>query len=119
MKSLFTDYRILWDKRRKSPKRDKSAIRADLESMTETIDEAMIFTKNKVLKENRETEVRLWLNTDTPDSYILEIHYDPGYEAWYISLSYDGESVGEIISDKWRSMRILPDENVETENVDR
>lgn len=118
MDKLFTDYRILWDKRKKTPKQDKAAIKADLETMTKTIDEAMIYTRDKVLTELRETVVRFWLNTNTPESYYVEIHYDSGLKAWSFRISSETEeTVGEIVSDKWPSLQILRDEDVERENV--
>ena len=116
MNILFTDYRILWDKRKKTPKRDKVAIKADLETISKAIEEAMIYARNKAMEEHRETEVRYWLKTNTPFSYFVSIHYDSGLKAWGFFIQVASETdeiVGEIVSDKWPSLHILQDEDVE------
>ena len=80
--------------------------------------EAMTYTKDKALIENRETVVRFWLNTNTRVSYIVEIHYASAFEAWSFTISNEAdESVGEIVSDKWPFLQILFDEDVETQNA--
>ena len=112
----LSDCKILWVKRTRTPKRDKVAIKADLKTMSSIIEEAMTYTKDKVLKENRETAVRFWLNTKTRVSYILDIHYDAGFGAWNFSIHNENdESTGEIISEKWPCLQILLDEDVEEE----
>lgn len=76
----------------------------------------MTYTRDKVLKENRETMVRFWLNTGTRIGYYIEIHYDAGLKAWGFSIdSEDKGGLGEIVSEKWPFLQILLDEDVEAE----
>jgi len=115
----FGGCKILWDKRTRTPKRDKAVIKADLKTMSSIAEEAMTYTKNKVLKENRETLVRFWLNTNTSLSYYVDIYYDSGLKAWNFSICVVGELdkiIGEIVSEKWPCLQILQDENVEEES---
>jgi len=108
--------KILWDKRTRIPKRDKVAIKEDLKTISNLIEEAMTYTKEKLLEENREIEVKFWLNTKTSESYHLAIHYDLGMEAWHFYLDSDShESVGEVINEKWPCLQILLDKDVEEE----
>jgi len=109
--------RILWDKRKKILKKAKPAIKKDLLGMSDIIQEAMDYTKDKALKK-RETRIIYWLNTNVgEDWYTIEIHYDPSYKAWYISICDDGEPIGEIVSDTWPLLQILLDEDIEPETI--
>jgi len=113
----FSSCRI-WDKRGKTPRRDRVAIKADLETMPESVWEAMTYTREKVSKENRETVVRFWLNTETHISYYVDIHFDPGLDAWsFFVHDQVSDSVAEIICEKWPFLQILEDEDVEVETL--
>lgn len=115
----FSDCKILWVKKTRTPKRDKAAIKADLKTMSNIIEEAMTYTKDKISKENRETVVRFLLNTGVlEESYYLQIHYDLGMKAWFFGISTgNDEPTAEIISEKCPSLQILLDEDAEEENL--
>ena len=84
--------------------------------MSSIIEEAMTYTKEKILRENRETVVRFWLNTKTRVSYFLDIYYEAGYDAWSFAIFNENhESTGEIMSEKWPCLQILLDQDVEEE----
>jgi len=87
--------------------------------MSNIIEEAMSYTKDKILKNKRETQVRFWLNTNTGDSdYCVEI----GYErrgAWSFDI-WDADEhniVGEMTSEKWPFFVILQEEDTEEETI--
>jgi len=109
--------RILWDKRKKILKKAKCAIRRDLLSMSDIIQEAMEYTKEKALKK-RETQIIYWLNTKVgEDWYTVKIHYDPSYKAWNVTICDQGEPIGEIVSDTWPFLQLLFEEDVEPEAI--
>jgi len=109
--------RILWDKRKKILKKAKTAIKKDLLGMSDIIQEAMDYTKDKALKE-RETEVIYWLNTNVgEDWYRIRIHYEPGFKGWYISIYDHDDPIGEIVSDTWPLLQITLDEDIEPETI--
>jgi hypothetical protein len=117
----INDCKILWDKRKgfRISKRDREAIKKDLRTMSKLIEEAMIYTKEKLLKENRETVVQLWLNTNTSNTYYINLHYDCGSEAWLLTIE-DADAkkpVGEIVSDKYPLMQLLIDEDAEVDAI--
>lgn len=87
--------------------------------MSNSIYEAMTYTKDKKLKEKRDTIVQFWLNTKTGDDiYTIGIHYDDGIEAWCFFIEnvvyVPPKSVGQIVSEKWPSIKILQDVEEET-----
>jgi uncharacterized FlaG/YvyC family protein len=117
----INDCKILWDKRKgfRIPKRDREAIKKDLRTMSKLIEEAMSYTKEKLLKENRETVVQFWLNTNTPTNYCVDLNYDRGFGAWLLTI-VDADAkkpVGEIVSDKWMLMQLLMDEDAEVDAI--
>ena len=74
---------ILWLRKRRVPKKDRQAIIADLEGMSDIIHEAMNYTKKA--SKNRETIIQFLLNTEENSrSYYLHINYEPGMEGWRI-----------------------------------
>jgi hypothetical protein len=109
------DCEVLWNKRTKIPKRHRYAIKKDLKTMSAAVWEAMKFTKDRAV-ENRETVIKYWLNTDTPVDYILSVHYEPSFEAWYAGIE-DENTVAEITSEKFRIFYSLQDEDVEKEPI--
>lgn len=109
--------RILWDKRKRIPKKAKHAIKKDLLGMSDLIHEAMEYTRDKALK-GRETEIVYWLNTGVgEDCYTIKIWYEHGTKAWGITIEDHGELIGEIVSDKWRLLQLLLDEDIEPETM--
>lgn len=85
--------------------------------MSEMIEEAMNFTKDKMQKK-RETEIMFWLNTNTANSYRILLNYEPSVKAWNICVDDEmGRRVAEITSQRWRFLQILQDEDVETETI--
>jgi uncharacterized FlaG/YvyC family protein len=117
----INDCKILWDKRKgfRISKRDREAIKKDLRTMSKLIEEAMSYTKEKLLKENRETVVQFWLNTNTPTNYCVDLNYDRGFGAWLLTI-VDADAkkpVGEIVSDKWMLMQLLMDEDAEVDAI--
>jgi len=108
--------RILWDKRKRIPKKAKHAIKKELLGMSDLIQEAMEYTKDKTLKE-RETEIVYWLNTNTANDYTIKIWYEHNQKAWGISIEDRGEPIGEIVSDKWRLLQLLLDKDTELETM--
>lgn len=113
----ITECSILWDKRKKISKRVKRAIKKDLLGMSDLIQEAMEYTRDKTLK-GRETVIIYWLNTKVgDDSYKINISYEPSLKAWHVSIHDTEESIGEIVSDKWTLLQILSDEDAESERI--
>jgi hypothetical protein len=115
----INDCKILWDKRKgfKISKRDKVAIKRDLKTMSKIIEEAMIYTKEKRLKDNRETVVQFLLSTNTPTNYYVELFYDLGDGAWHLGIE-DADAkkpVGEIVSEKLPLIQMLMDEDAEVD----
>ncbi len=113
------DVRVLWDKRRRVSNKMKQGIMKDLLGMSDIIQEAMEYTKEKTLKK-RETEIIYWLNTNVGEDWSrIRIFYEPSQKGWYIDI-YDDEDycIGEIVSDTWPLCPIDADENTESEKRD-
>lgn len=110
---------ILWFKKRRTSKRDKQAIKVDLEGMSDIIQEAMNYTKNS--SRNRNTEIRFFLNTkENSHSYDLRIAYEPGMEGWSITIyraehtrRFPENYVGEVVSERWSICQTFRDEDYE------
>lgn len=121
---FLNDCKILWEKEthanaHRAPKRDKVAIKADLKTMSNIIEEVMTFTKDKMSEENRETAVQLWLHTgDLEESYYLQIHYDLGMKGWFFGIfTGNNEPTAEIINEKCPCLQIMSDEDADEENL--
>jgi len=114
----INDCKILWDKRIKISKRDKEAIKRDLKTMSEIIWEAMVYTKEKWVKNNRETAVQFWLNTNTSTDYYISLNYEPT-GAWLLTIVDAGTNklVGNIVSEKLLLMQFLMDEDAEVDAI--
>jgi hypothetical protein len=115
----INDCKILWDKRKgfRIPQRHREAIKKDLKTMSKIIEEAMNYTKEKRLKDNREIVVQIWLNTNTQTNYHVDLTYEP-LGAWSLTIMDDtNKPVGEIVSDKYPLMQLLMDEDAEVDTV--
>jgi hypothetical protein len=110
-KFSIEECKILWIKNHKIPKRDKQAIKTDLFSMPDLIEEALSYSKERA---KRWTEVSFQLNTKNDTlTYYLKIRYEPVEEGWHIEIEVVNstiEIVGEIVSEKWSLAQMFPDE---------
>lgn len=85
--------------------------------MSDLIHEAIEYTRDKALK-GRKTKIVYWLNTGvSEDCYTIKIWYEHGTKAWGISIEDHGEPIGKIVSDKWRLLQLLLDEDIEPETM--
>ena len=110
---------IRWDKEAKVSDKDRQLVRKDLEGMSETIEEALNYVKEKYSK-NRIAQVRFQLNSDYADIY-LTISYAifNGKEHIYLGLDNENftECLGEIACKKGLFREILEDKDVEAETI--
>jgi len=88
---------------------EKQAIKTELKTMSETIEDAMKYTKKGRLN-GRDVTVRIWFNSREAEDYTLQI--DTGGEDWEIEivklLAPDANKVvGNIVSEKWSLVKIF------------
>lgn len=106
----------MWLKKAKVPKKCRQEIAADLRGMSDLIEEAMDYTKER---HGRDTAIRFLLKTEeNSHSHYLQINYELGMKAWSVTIyriqntsGFPENFIGDIVSEKGPLCQTFYDED--------